>query len=69
MMSGNQKFSILSLAVSLLFQVVLNMLLTPRYGIMGTAMASAGSIGAWNIMMYYFVRKKLNLRTTAFGNA
>jgi O-antigen/teichoic acid export membrane protein len=69
LMSGNQKFSVLSLAISLLCNVLLNLLLTPRYGIAGTAMATASSLGLWNLLMYFFVRKKINLRTTAFGVA
>lgn len=67
LMSGHQKFSILSLAISLVVNVLLNILLTPRYGTTGTAIASATGIGLWNLLMYFFARTKLKIRTTAFG--
>jgi O-antigen/teichoic acid export membrane protein len=67
MMSGNQKFSIYSLAASSLFNIILNILLIPEYGITGAAIATSSTLVLWNFFMYFFVRKKVNLRTTAFG--
>lgn len=67
LMTGNQKFSIYSLAGGITFNILLNLLLTPKYGIDGAAIASTSSLIIWNAMMYYFVRKKLNICPTAFG--
>ena len=67
MMSGKQKFSIYSLAISSLFNVILNIFLIPKYGITGAAIATSSTLVLWNVLMYFFVRKKVNLRTTAFG--
>ncbi|MEI6945729.1 oligosaccharide flippase family protein [Paraflavisolibacter sp. H34] len=67
MQSGHQKWCIVSLVAALAVNLALNFLLTPRHGIVGTAVASAASLAVWNLLMYYFVRKKLKLRTTAFG--
>ena len=66
-MSGNQRFSILSLGISLIVNIALTFLFTPRYGIAGTALATSISLGIWNVLMYFFVRKKLHIRTTALG--
>lgn len=66
-MSGNQKLAILSLAISTFIHIVLNIILTPKYGYTGTAIATAFSLVLWNILMYYFVKKKLKICTTAFG--
>ena len=67
LMSGNQRFSIYSLAISTCFNIVFNIILTPKYGIVGTAMATAGSLAIWNILMYLFVRKRIKIHPTAFG--
>jgi O-antigen/teichoic acid export membrane protein len=67
LMTGNQRFSIISLSVSIAINIGLNCLLTPRLGITGTAIASASGIFVWNLSMYFFVRKKLHIRTTAFS--
>jgi len=67
LMSGYQRFSVYSLTISTAFSVIFNIILTPKYGIVGTAIATAASIVMWNCLMYLFVRKKLNIRPTAFG--
>ena len=67
LMTGNQKYSIYSLAGGTTVNILLNLLLTPGYGINGAAIASACSLIIWNVMMYYFVRKKINICPTAFG--
>ena len=67
LMTGNQRFSIYSLAVGTTINLILNFILVPKYGIMGSAIASSASLITWNVMMYYFVRRKLDIRTTAFG--
>ena len=67
LMSGYQRFSVFSLTISTAFSIIFNIILTPKYGIVGTAIATAVSIVMWNCLMYLFVRKKLNIRPTAFG--
>ena len=66
-MTGHQKFSIFSLTAATGLNIILNLVLVPRYGLMGTAIATAMCLIVWNCMMYFFVRRKLNIRTTAFG--
>lgn len=67
LMTGNQRFSIYSVAAGIAINLILNLLLTPKYGITGAAIASAGSLVVWNLMSYFFVRKRLHIRPTAFG--
>ena len=67
-MTGHQLYSIYSLLVGILLNLGLNLWLTPMYGMTGTAIASASGLVGWNLVMYYFVRKKLRIRPTAFGN-
>lgn len=66
MMTGNQKFSIYALAVGTSFNIVFNIVLTPKYGIVGTAIATTGSLIIWNLLMYLFVRKRIGIYPTAF---
>ncbi len=66
LMTGNQKYSITSLIVGVCVNIVLNIVLTPMYGMVGTAIATAASLSIWNCITYFFVRKKLKIHTTAF---
>jgi O-antigen/teichoic acid export membrane protein len=66
-MTGNQKYSAYALIIGTAFNVLLNMALTPVYGIIGTSIATAGSLAVWNMLMYWFARRKVKIRTTAFG--
>lgn len=67
LMTGNQRFSIYGLAAGIVINLVLNLLLTPTYGITGAAIAATGSLVVWNLMTYFFVRTRLHIRPTAFG--
>ena len=66
-MTGQQRFSIISLIVSTVFNIGLNVLLTAELGMAGTAIAAASSLVIWNGMMLFFVKRKINIRPTAFG--
>lgn len=67
MMSGHEKFSILSLAISIVFNIVLNVTLIPVYGVIGAAIAASVSLVVWNSFAYFFVRTKLSICTTPIG--
>jgi O-antigen/teichoic acid export membrane protein len=67
LMTGHQKYSIYSLFAGLLINIILNLVLTPQFGIIGTAIATACSLVVWNLTMYFFVRRKLQICPTAFG--
>jgi O-antigen/teichoic acid export membrane protein len=66
MMTGHQRFSLYSLGISTVFNIVVNIILTPAYGVVGTAFATAGSLAIWNLLMYWFVRKKIKIYPAAF---
>lgn len=68
LMSGHQRYALLSQGASILINISLNYALTPELGFVGTAIATASGLASWNFLMYFFVRKKLKLRTTALGN-
>ena len=68
MMTRNEKYSFIALLMSFLLNIGLNILLTPYYGMNGTAVAVAVSIVTINGIMLFFVRKKTKIYPTAFGN-
>jgi O-antigen/teichoic acid export membrane protein len=66
-MTGFQKFSIIGLAVSIVIHILLNVILTPEFGLTGTAIAAASSLFVWNFLMCLFVNRKLRIKTTVLG--
>jgi Membrane protein involved in the export of O-antigen and teichoic acid len=66
LLTGNQRFSIYSLAGGTIINIILNVVLIPIYGINGAAIASSLGLIVWNLMMYFFVRKRLGIYPTAF---
>ncbi len=67
LMSDNQYYSILGLAISIVVSIILNIVLTPVYGIVGVSIAAATGLVLWNLIMYFFARRKLFINTTPFG--
>ncbi|TMI61556.1 MAG: hypothetical protein E6H07_18720 [Bacteroidetes bacterium] len=63
-MSGHQRYSIYTLAISIVLNIVLDIILIPPMGLMGVAIASGASLILWNFLIYMIVRKKTNLKTT-----
>jgi O-antigen/teichoic acid export membrane protein len=66
-MTGHQKFTALSLAVSAGLNVVLNFALIPPLGMTGAALATSISLVTWNFIGYFWVREKLKVDTTFLG--
>ncbi|MCX6181830.1 MAG: polysaccharide biosynthesis C-terminal domain-containing protein [Bacteroidetes bacterium] len=66
-MTKNEKYSIIGMAVSVLVNILLNLLLIKDYGIIGVAIATAISLALWNLIMLYFLVKKTGLNPTAFA--
>jgi O-antigen/teichoic acid export membrane protein len=66
MMTGNQKTFLLVYVFAGILDVTLNFILVPSLGMNGAAIASAVSLAALNFAMYFIVKKKLNIRVSAF---
>lgn len=54
-----EKYTARSVALGAGINVVLNVVLIPKYGVNGAAVAGGVSMIAWNGMMFYYVRKLL----------
>lgn len=62
-MTGHQVMYMWILLTGAIMNVVLNMLLIPKYGAEGAAFASMCSLSFWNLAMVYYVYKKLGFVT------
>ena len=61
-MSGNEPLLRLSVAGGMVISIIISLLLIPRLGVIGAAIAVAGSISFQNILASWFVYKKLSIR-------
>jgi O-antigen/teichoic acid export membrane protein len=62
-MTGNQNIYARILLFGAIMNVLLNLILIPRYGINGSAIASMSSLIAWNLSMVLVVKKKFGFYT------
>lgn len=66
-MTGHEKDVALGMGVSTIANLALSALLIPSAGLVGAAITVAISMSLWNITLLYFVRRRLNLTTVAWG--
>lgn len=66
-MTGRERDTILALGVSAALCAALVVVLAPRLGIEGAAIASAAALATWNLVLLHRVRRVLGLRPSAVG--
>ncbi|MEB3214736.1 MAG: flippase [Nostocales cyanobacterium 94392] len=66
-MTGNENYTTISIGTSAVLNVILNILLIPRWGIEGAAIATTSSMIVWNIISFVWVKNKLGINSIAFG--
>jgi len=66
MMTDNQNSAALIMAIVSVLNIILNMLLIPRFGIIGASLATGISTVIWNGSFYVYVKKNLSLNTSPF---
>lgn len=64
-MTGHEKDSMKGLLVAIAVNVLLDLILIPLYGIEGAAVASATSLAVWNIILKYYVMKRLQIESSS----
>ena len=62
-MTGKEKVFRNIIFVALVINILLNLLLIPKFGIEGAAIASASSLIFWNLYSVYYVYKELGVMT------
>lgn len=66
-MTGHERDTVIGITVAAISNVTLNSLLIPAYGIEGAALATATTLLIWNIILWYFVRTRLKIESSALG--
>ncbi|MEO1349010.1 MAG: flippase [Cyanobacteria bacterium J06635_15] len=66
-MTGHERETAMGVGVSGILNIILNMVLIPRYGGEGAAFATAFSLMMWNVFLVIRVRQSLGIRPTVFG--
>jgi O-antigen/teichoic acid export membrane protein len=63
-MTGHHNQAAKVLGVSSLLNILFNVLLTPVYGMIGAAVATAATTILWNVTMFIFVQKRLGINSS-----
>lgn len=66
-MAGQERRSMVGLSIAVVLNIVLNLVLIPRLGPEGAAIATGTSIVFAQVLMWYWIRRHLHLRPSAFG--
>jgi O-antigen/teichoic acid export membrane protein len=66
-MTGNERDTTRSIFIGATVNVVLNALLTPRWGAIGAAVATASTLIVWNLIMWRLVRLRTGIETSPFS--
>jgi O-antigen/teichoic acid export membrane protein len=66
-LTGRERPALVIFLSALAISLVLNLLLIPRLGIVGAAVASSTALSFWNLAMLAFVRRELGIDASAFG--
>jgi O-antigen/teichoic acid export membrane protein len=66
-MTGRERVSMRILVASLALNVVANLALVPRYGMLGAAVGTTLAMTVWNVAMVVAVRRSLGVMPSALG--
>lgn len=66
-MTGHERDTARGISIAAGANVLLNLLLIPLLGVLGAAVATSSSLLIWNVLLAYWVQKRLGLYTTALG--
>ena len=65
-MTGHERDTMQSALAGAVTNIVLNVTLTPMWGMNGAAAATAATLIVWNMMMWHKVRKRLGIEASPF---
>lgn len=65
-MTGHERDTTKSIFIGATVNIALNLVLTPRWGIMGAATATTITLIVWNLIMWSKVRSRLGIEPSAF---
>jgi O-antigen/teichoic acid export membrane protein len=65
-MTGHERDTLKGVCVAAASNVVLNVVLIPPFGMAGAAIASALTLLFWNLILWFFVKLRLKIKSSAF---
>ena len=66
-MTGHEKEVFYGIIVSLTFNIILNIILIPPFGIIGAAISTGTAIIIWNIILWWVVKQKVGINASIFN--
>ena len=66
-MSGNERFIIKGMSLSIIINILLNLSLVPYFGIDGAALGASSALIVWNIYLWVIIKRELNIDCTFLG--
>lgn len=66
-MTGYEKHVFYGILVSLIFNIILNIILIPLFGIVGAAISTGSAIIIWNLILWWFVKQKIGINASIFN--
>lgn len=67
LMSKYEKYNGMVIIMSIAINIALNFVLTPRWGLNGTAFASGFSIVVWNVSLFFIIKRKTGIKAWVFS--
>lgn len=68
-MTGHERDTAMGMGIGVVINLILNLVLVPRWGVEGTATATAVSMALWNGLLWWRVRRRLGINSLAFNLA
>ncbi|MGH2542589.1 MAG: polysaccharide biosynthesis C-terminal domain-containing protein, partial [Ardenticatenaceae bacterium] len=65
-MTGHERDTAVGVAAAAAANLILNLILIPRFGIEGAAVATAVSLATWNVLLCRRVYRRVGIRSAAF---
>ncbi len=65
-MTGHERDTTRIILVAAILNVTLNVLLTPKLGMTGAAIATAATLVVWNVVMWFAVRRRIGIHASPF---
>ena len=66
-MTGHERNVAIGVGISAALNIILNVLLIPKWSVAGAAVATACSMITWNILLATWVYKTIGIHSTALG--
>ncbi len=66
-MTGNQKQAAYCVGIAAIVNICLNLVLIPKYGVLGACLATVSSTIIWNLLLVIYCRKALGIDTSVLG--